>query len=205
MDFKSLQGLFPTKVSWRMWVGCEMWNYFLYRFAFPEPFADLTSHIVRSTMSVYQEATKNLLPTPTKSHYLFNLRDVSRVIQGICLSRPETAEEPSVIKRLWVHEVLLNTIDKQWKIQLIIETQDLFISQSKPLLHTFYSTLTSWSSFLSLGPEGLLWSTCPWHRSVVACEPLAGGIPEWLDGKLPSALSTSGPGPRRSGLWGWPA
>lgn len=32
---------------------------------------------------VYQASTETFLPTPVKSHYLFNMRDVAKVIEGI--------------------------------------------------------------------------------------------------------------------------
>ena len=40
--------------------------------------------LVNSVIGIYDIIKKNLLPTPKKSHYTFNLRDISKVFQGIC-------------------------------------------------------------------------------------------------------------------------
>ena len=65
--------------------------------------------LVYATVDVYMQAMSNFLPTPSKSHYLFNLRDFARVVQGILLidakSIPEGKEGGYKLIRLWVHEV----------------------------------------------------------------------------------------------------
>lgn len=46
----------------------------------------LNEPLVDTTIQVYATITSQLLPTPAKSHYTFNLRDLSKVFQGILMA-----------------------------------------------------------------------------------------------------------------------
>ena len=41
--------------------------------------------IVLATVDIYQAIKRDLLPTPAKSHYTYNMRDLSKVFQGIAM------------------------------------------------------------------------------------------------------------------------
>ena len=86
----------------------------------------LKDTIVKATMDVYDQALTDLLPTPTKSHYLFNLRDFGRVVMGILMANTEVMTEGQQVARLWVHEVLrvfydrlTDNNDRGWIIDFI--------------------------------------------------------------------------------------
>ncbi|XP_037533396.1 dynein heavy chain 2, axonemal [Nematolebias whitei] len=60
--------------------------------------------VTQATLDLYNAVTTSFLPTPAKIHYLFNLRDISKVFQGLLRAHPDFQETQNGIIRLWIHE-----------------------------------------------------------------------------------------------------
>ena len=52
----------------------------------------ISMNVVDSFILVYQTIMRQLLPTPAKSHYTFNLRDLSKIFQGILMFDAKAVE-----------------------------------------------------------------------------------------------------------------
>jgi dynein heavy chain len=64
----------------------------------------MTDDIVQASIETFSTITSELLPTPSKSHYTFNLRDLAKVFQGLLMSDPKYIHSKEELARLWVHE-----------------------------------------------------------------------------------------------------
>ncbi|ORX45970.1 hypothetical protein BCR36DRAFT_332447 [Piromyces finnis] len=62
--------------------------------------------ITAMTLKLYEDILQHLLPTPSKFHYIFNLREISRVYEGIYQTVPDNFTTASSFGRLWRNECL---------------------------------------------------------------------------------------------------
>ncbi|XP_049961962.1 dynein axonemal heavy chain 6-like [Schistocerca serialis cubense] len=95
---------------------------------FTNPVKDLGDIIVNSAVEIYNRISEDLLPTPAKSHYVFNLRDLSKCIQGVLQADAGTVREAIQMMRLFYHECLrvfhdrlINIEDKSYFYKLMYE------------------------------------------------------------------------------------
>jgi hypothetical protein len=61
---------------------------------------------VQVTVELYRAVVQELLPTPTKSHYLFNTRDLARIIQGTTRASKSFFDTKESMLALWVRSSL---------------------------------------------------------------------------------------------------
>uniref|UniRef100_T1J5R4 Dynein heavy chain ATP-binding dynein motor region domain-containing protein n=1 Tax=Strigamia maritima TaxID=126957 RepID=T1J5R4_STRMM len=77
--------------------------------------------LVDSSITVYNTIIDKLLPTPAKSHYTFNLRDLSKMFQGMLMFSHVAITGIQSLLRIWYHENcrvyqdrLINNEDRFW-------------------------------------------------------------------------------------------
>jgi dynein heavy chain, axonemal len=72
-----------------------------------EPLAPVFRDAVRASVAMLEFSQEMLKPTPSKSHYLFSMREIDRVVQGLCRIKMDALKNDSrKAIRYWVHEAM---------------------------------------------------------------------------------------------------
>ncbi|KAG5504517.1 hypothetical protein JKF63_04969 [Porcisia hertigi] len=72
---------------------------------FPTSLRRMSAPLVAATVELYTTLVDNLKPSPERSHYTFNLRDVSKVFQGMDMTHAPRIKDEMCLAQLWMHEV----------------------------------------------------------------------------------------------------
>ena len=112
---------------------------------------DMTSFkdkLIAATVQLYSSVKAELPRTPIKFHYVFNIRDVSKIFQGFCLLNIADYPAKENLLKLWRHEALrvfsdkLRDVNDQKRVESLIEKNinanfsDLAeVALAKPCIH----------------------------------------------------------------------
>ena len=85
-------------------------------------------NVVGAAVDIYVRMSTDLLPTPAKSHYIFNLRDLSKCVQGVLQADSTSIREADHVFDLFCHESmrvfhdrLINNEDKVYFCNILTE------------------------------------------------------------------------------------
>ncbi|XP_077976399.1 dynein beta chain, ciliary-like isoform X2 [Styela clava] len=60
--------------------------------------------VIAAAIQLHHRVSSAFLPTAIKFHYIFNLRDLSNIFQGLLFSSPDCIKSQFDFQRLWLHE-----------------------------------------------------------------------------------------------------
>ncbi len=108
---------------------------------FEQEVSDLAGGLVKATISLYNTILDELRPTPTKPHYTFNMRDISKVFQGMLMCERRKVTTAVGLARLWINENscvfgdrLINDDDKNWLRKNVEDKMEVFTALKRESL-----------------------------------------------------------------------
>ena len=111
----------PSNASIDKIFGVIGGGYFCRERGFAKAVVEMVPQLVLTTRRLWQLTKIKMLPTPAKFHYNFNLRDLSRIWEGMLHAEADLLTGPEVLLGLWKHECtrviadrFTNANDKEW-------------------------------------------------------------------------------------------
>merc|ERR1719460_63473 len=84
--------------------------------------------LVPATIDIWEKVKKSLLPTPARFHYVFTMRELARVFQGIQTTPLDSVPNETLLVQLWRHEAtrvfadkLARIVDKEFVDKQVME------------------------------------------------------------------------------------
>lgn len=112
---------------------------------FDDEIKPLSEPIAAATTEIYNAALEHLLPTPSKCTYLFNLRDVGKIVQGVLQASRSYYDSRESLLQLWCHETQRVLSDRMWSS----DDKAWLVSQIDKRLNEDMST--SWGALFDRG------------------------------------------------------
>jgi dynein heavy chain len=102
---------------------------------------DFAKPIVGATVDMFFVIISDLLPTPQKCHYTFNLRDPAKMLQGLLMVHVKSSlKDKDALMRLWLHETcrqfrdrLINEEDRDWFNVTISSCMEKHLGETWPV------------------------------------------------------------------------
>ncbi|XP_045527512.1 dynein beta chain, ciliary-like [Pieris brassicae] len=112
-----------------------------------------SENLVNAALALHNKLASTFLPTAIKFHYIFNLRDLSNIFQGILFTTGDAIKFQSELIRLWMHEAtrvysdkLVDSADNDTFNKLIVEVikkncedYDENVVFEKPLIYCHFA------------------------------------------------------------------
>jgi dynein heavy chain len=103
-QFVVINSTIPSDVSVDKIFGTMITGHFCESRGFNADVIEMAKKFPSLTRRIWQSTKTKMLPTPAKFHYIFNLRDLSRIVEGMLNSKSEAITSDKLLLNLWEHE-----------------------------------------------------------------------------------------------------